>query len=82
MPSLGKLVLFEPWMRHGVRKSLRSNQISIRFFSFPLPVKLLIGSVYLLILKLNILKNFRCALVNKPHKMFRFLVNFFLPLNK
>lgn len=41
MPSAGKLVLFEPWMRHGVRKNCsRTNRLSLAFnlFPFPLPV--------------------------------------------
>ncbi|MEL0098203.1 MAG: putative 2OG-Fe(II) oxygenase [Opitutae bacterium] len=41
MPSVGKLVLFEPWMRHGVRENLSlENRLSLAFnlFPFPLPV--------------------------------------------
>lgn len=41
MPSVGKLVLFEPWMRHGVRENRsNSNRLSLAFnlFPFPLPV--------------------------------------------
>lgn len=42
MPSLGKLVLFEPWMRHGVREN-RSDQIRLsmafNLFPFPLPAQ-------------------------------------------
>ena len=42
MPKVGKLVLFEPWMRHGVREN-RSNitRLSMAFnlFPFPLPIE-------------------------------------------
>lgn len=41
MPSIGKLVLFEPWMRHGVRENLSDqNRLSMAFnlFPFPLPI--------------------------------------------
>ncbi len=42
MPSVGKLVLFEPWMAHGVRKNLsKKSRLSMAFnlFPFPLPLK-------------------------------------------
>lgn len=41
MPSVGKLVLFQPWMRHGVRANRSDfNRLSMAFnlFPFPLPV--------------------------------------------
>jgi hypothetical protein len=42
MPSVGKLVLFEPWMRHGVREN-RSGEIRLsmafNLFPFPLPMQ-------------------------------------------
>ena len=42
MPRLGKLVLLEPWMRHGVREN-RSDQIRLsmafNLFPFPLPAQ-------------------------------------------
>ena len=42
MPKVGKLVLFEPWMRHGVRENRSNNtRLSMAFnlFPFPLPMK-------------------------------------------
>jgi len=42
MPKAGKLVLFEPWMRHGVRENRSNNtRLSMAFnlFPFPLPIK-------------------------------------------
>lgn len=42
MPKVGKLVLFEPWMRHGVRENRSNNtRLSMAFnlFPFPLPVE-------------------------------------------
>ncbi len=40
-PSVGKMVLFEPWMRHGVKINLSERpRLSLAFnlFSFPLPM--------------------------------------------
>ena len=42
MPSEGKLVLFEPWMRHGVRGNRSSEErlsLAFNLFPFPLPIK-------------------------------------------
>ena len=42
MPEVGKLVLFEPWMLHGVRENRsEQNRLSMAFnlFPFPLPVE-------------------------------------------
>jgi ectoine hydroxylase-related dioxygenase (phytanoyl-CoA dioxygenase family) len=39
MPSVGKLVLFEPWMRHGVRENRsNTNRLSLAFNLFPFPL--------------------------------------------
>ena len=39
MPSVGKLVLFEPWMSHGVRENLSDEiRLSLAFNLFPFPL--------------------------------------------
>lgn len=41
MPQVGKLVLFEPWMPHGVRKNSSDRErlsLAFNLFPFPLPI--------------------------------------------
>lgn len=41
MPQAGKLVLFEPWMPHGVRKNCSERErlsMAFNLFPFPLPI--------------------------------------------